>query len=52
MNAIVIVALLVGWIATVVGLVIGTFSVFHALFFFVCFGGCAFILWDAEQDRK
>lgn len=52
MNTIAIFAVLVGWIATVVGLALGTFSVAHALFFFLCFGGCGFMLWDAEQDRK
>lgn len=52
MNGIAVVAVMIGWIATVVGLVLDTFSVAHALFFFLCFGACGWALWDAEQDRK
>jgi len=49
MNAIAILAVLFGVIATVVGLVIGTFTVYHGIFLITMFGFCAFILWDAEQ---
>lgn len=52
MNTIAVIAVMIGWVATVVGLALDTFSVLHALFFFVCFAGCGYMLWDAEQDRS
>jgi hypothetical protein len=52
MNAIAVLATMVGVLATVIGLALDTFSVAHAVFFILCFAGCGFLLWDAEQDRK
>jgi hypothetical protein len=49
MNAIAVLATMVGVLATVVGLVLGTFAVGHAVFFFLCFGLCGWALWDAES---